>query len=90
MNKAQLVDHLAAETGVSKADTERILNAAIETIKKSVRKSEDVTLVGFGTFTRTKRKARKGRNPQTGEEIKISSSVVPKFRPGKPFRDLLN
>lgn len=90
MNKAQLVDHLASETGVSKADTERILNSAIETIKKSVRKSEDVTLVGFGTFTRTKRKARKGRNPQTGEEIKISSSVVPKFRPGKPFRDLLN
>lgn len=90
MNKAELVDHLASETGISKADTERILNAAIDTIKKAVRKSEDVTLVGFGTFTRTKRRARKGRNPQTGEPIKIGASVVPKFRAGKPFRDLLN
>lgn len=90
MNKAELVDHLASETGISKADTERILNAAIDTIKKAVKKSEDVTLVGFGTFTRTKRRARKGRNPQTGEPIKIGASVVPKFRAGKPFRDLLN
>ena len=89
MNKAQLVDQLATKTGVSKADTERILNATIDTIKKSVKKAEDVTLVGFGTFTRTKRKARKGRNPQTGAEIKIPASTVPKFRPGKPFRDLL-
>ena len=89
MNKAQLVDQLATKTGVSKADTERILNATVDTIKKSVKKAEDVTLVGFGTFTRTKRKARKGRNPQTGAEIKIPASTVPKFRPGKPFRDLL-
>ncbi len=90
MNKAQLVDQLSESTGVSKADTERILNAAIDTIKNSVQNSEDVTLVGFGTFTQSKRQARKGRNPQTGEEIKIAASVVPKFRPGKPFRDLLN
>ncbi len=90
MNKAQLVEHLASEVQLTKADCERILDNALDTIRKTVKKGDDVTLVGFGTFTRTKRKARKGRNPQTGEAIKVPARTVPKFRPGKGFRDFLN
>jgi len=90
MNKAQLVEQLASEMNLTKADCERVLDGTIEAIKKSVKKGEDVTLVGFGTFTRAKRKARTGRNPQTGESIKIPASTVPKFRPGKAFKDYLN
>jgi DNA-binding protein HU-beta len=90
MNKAQLVEQLASEMNLTKADCERVLDGTIEAIKKSVKKGDDVTLVGFGTFTRAKRKARTGRNPQTGEAIKIPASTVPKFRPGKAFKDYLN
>jgi DNA-binding protein HU-beta len=90
MNKAQLVEHLASEVQLTKADCERILDTALDTIRKTVKKGDDVTLVGFGTFTRSKRKARKGRNPQTGEAIKVPARTVPKFRPGKGFRDFLN
>ena len=90
MNKAQLVEQLSAEMELTKADCERVIDSAIETIKKAVKKGDDVTLVGFGTFTRSKRKARMGRNPQTGEAIKIAASTVPKFRPGKAFKDFLN
>src|SRR6202007_2193977 len=87
MNKAQLVEQLAAEVNITKADCERVLDTAVEAIKKAVKKGDDVTLVGFGTFTRAKRKARTGRNPQTGKEIKIPAMVVPRFRPGKEFKD---
>lgn len=90
MNKAQLVEQLATEMELTKADCERVIDTAIETIRKAVKKGDDVTLVGFGTFTRSKRKARMGRNPQTGEAIKIPACVVPKFRPGKAFKDYLN
>lgn len=90
MNKAELVEQLTAELGLTKADCERVLDATIENIKKTVKKGGDVTLVGFGTFTRAKRKARVGRNPQTGAEIKIPACTVPKFRPGKAFKDFLN
>lgn len=90
MNKAQLVEQLSTEMELTKADCERVVDSAIETIKKAVKKGDDVTLVGFGTFTRSKRKARLGRNPQTGETIKIPASTVPKFRPGKAFKDFLN
>ena len=90
MNKAQLVEQLASEMELTKADCERVIDHTIESIKKSVKKGDDVTLVGFGTFTRSKRKARVGRNPQTGEAIKIPASTVPKFRPGKAFKDFLN
>jgi len=58
----------------------------IDTVKKSVKKGDDVTLIGFGTFTKSKRKARMGRNPQTGKEIKIPAMSVPKFRPGSEFK----
>ena len=90
MNKAQLVEQLASELSLTKADCERVLDSTIDTIKKSVKKGDDVTLVGFGTFTRAKRKARMGRNPQTGEAIKVPASTVPKFRPGKAFKEFLN
>ncbi len=90
MNKAQLVEHLATEVSITKADCERVIDATIETIKKSVKKGDDVTLVGFGTFTRSKRKARTGRNPQTGEAIKVPACTVPKFRAGKAFKEFLN
>ena len=90
MNKAQLVEQLASEVNITKADCERVIDSAIEAIKKSVKKGDDVTLVGFGTFTRAKRKARTGRNPQTGEAIKVPACTVPKFRPGKAFKEFLN
>lgn len=87
MNKAQLIEAVAKTTKLTKVDTEAVLNTVFETIKKSVKKGEDVTLIGFGTFTKTKRKARTGRNPQTGKEIKIPAMTVPKFRPGREFKD---
>jgi DNA-binding protein HU-beta len=87
MNKAQLIEHVSRSTQLTKTDAETILNAALETIKRTVKKGDDVTLVGFGTFTRTKRKARAGRNPQTGEEIKIPQMTVPKFRAGREFKE---
>jgi DNA-binding protein HU-beta len=87
MNKAQLIEAVAKTTKMTKVDAESVLNCALETIKKSVKKGEDVTLIGFGTFTKSKRKARAGRNPQTGKEIKIPAMTVPKFRAGREFKD---
>ena len=89
MNRAQLVEKIAKETEFTKADTERFLEATIDTIKKSVKKGDDVKLVGFGTFAKLKRKARTGRNPQTGKPIKIPAAWYPKFRPGSDFKALL-
>lgn len=89
MNKAQLIESVAKATQLTKVDAEAVLNTALDTIKKSVKKGEDVTLIGFGTFTKSKRKARLGRNPQTGKEIKIPAMTVPKFRPGREFKDAL-
>jgi DNA-binding protein HU-beta len=89
MNKAQLIEKIATETHVSKAQAESILDCAIENIKKTVKKGDDVKLVGFGTFTKAKRKARMGRNPQTGKSIKIPAAWAPKFRPGAEFKALV-
>lgn len=87
MNKAQLVDQISSDTSLTKTDVESVLNSCLDLIKKSVKKGDDVTLVGFGTFTKSKRKARAGRNPQTGKEIRIPAMTVPKFRAGKEFKD---
>ncbi len=87
MNKTELVDSIAKETTLAKVNVEAVLNTALDFIKKSVKKGDDVTLVGFGTFTKSKRKARTGRNPQTGKEIKIPAMTVPRFRPGKEFKE---
>lgn len=89
MNKAQLVEAVSKTLKLTKVDCENVLNTALDTIKKSVKKGDDVTLIGFGTFTKSKRKARTGRNPQTGKEIKIPAMTVPKFRPGREFKTFL-
>lgn len=89
MNKAQLIEKIAEETHISKAQAELILDCYVENIKKAVKKGDDVKLVGFGTFTKAKRKARMGRNPQTGKAIKIPASWAPKFRPGAEFKTLV-
>ena len=89
MNKTELIEKVARLTDSKKTDTECFLDATIETIRKSVKKGDEVKLVGFGTFTKQKRKARKGRNPQTGKEIKIPAAWYPKFRPGSDFKALL-
>jgi len=81
MNKAQLIAEVAKKANLSKKDATNAINATIDTIKKNVKKG--VTLVGFGTFKVVKRKARTGRNPQTGEKIRIKAKNVVKFKPGK-------
>lgn len=89
MNKAQLIEKIASQTEMTKAQTERMLDATLDTIKKSVKKGDEVKLVGFGTFAKQKRKARMGRNPQTGKTIKIPAQWYPKFRPGADFKTLV-
>jgi DNA-binding protein HU-beta len=89
MNKAQLIEKLAKHNEATKAETERFLDATLDIIKKSVKKGDEVKLVGFGTFAKHKRKARIGRNPQTGKAIKIPAAWYPKFRPGSDFKALV-
>lgn len=89
MNKQQLIEKIATEANLPKAQTENILNHCFETIKKTVKKGDDVKIVGFGTFTKAKRKARTGRNPQTGKTIKIPASWAPKFRAGAEFKQMV-
>lgn len=89
MNKAQLIEAIATECKCSKAQVEAILDATTSHIKKTVKKGNEVKLVGFGTFTKAKRKARIGRNPQTGKAIKIPAAWYPKFRPGAEFKALV-
>jgi DNA-binding protein HU-beta len=86
LNKAQLIEKMAGEMNTTKAETERFLDCFIGTVQKNVKKNTDIKLVGFGTFTKTKRKARMGRNPQTGAAIKIPAAWVPKFRAGSDFK----
>lgn len=89
MNKAQLIEKVAKSTETTKAQTERILDTTIDVIRRSVKKGDEVKLVGFGTFTKAKRKARTGRNPQTGKAIKIPAAWYPKFRPGTEFKNMV-
>ncbi len=89
MNKAQLIEKVSEETGMTKSQSEKMLDSTIDIIKKSVKKGDEVKLVGFGTFTKAKRKARTGRNPQTGKAIKIPASWAPKFRPGSEFKSMV-
>lgn len=89
MTKAELIGKMAAGAKVSKAAAGKALDAYIGAVKASLKKEERVTLVGFGTFSVSKRKARKGRNPRTGKEIKIPARKVPKFTAGKAFKDAI-
>ena len=86
MNKAELIDEVAKVT-CSKKEADEAISATIAAIQKALKKGDSVTLVGFGTFRVSKRKARKGRNPQTGKEIKIAAKKVPVFKAGKTFKD---
>nr|BFD66972.1 HU family DNA-binding protein [Bdellovibrio sp. HAGR004] len=90
MNKAQLVELVAEKTKTTKTQSEQILDATLEAIQEALKDGEEVKLVGFGTFTKTSRKARQGRNPKTGETVKIPSAYIPKFKPGKDLKDALN
>ena len=90
MNKADLIDQIAQAAEISKSAAERSVDALVSAVKTSLRKGEEVTLVGFGTFYAGKRGARTGRNPRTGATIKIKAAKVPKFRPGKALKDALN
>ncbi|HKK17029.1 MAG TPA: HU family DNA-binding protein [Gammaproteobacteria bacterium] len=90
MNKAELIDAIADSADLSKASASRALDSAIETITKALKKGDTVTLVGFGTFSVRKRAARSGRNPRTGETIKIKASKVPGFKAGKALKDAIN
>jgi DNA-binding protein HU-beta len=90
MNKSELIAAVAETAELSKADAGRALEALIDAVKKTLKKGDDVSLVGFGTFTVRKRAARTGRNPRTNEEIKIKASKVPAFKAGKALKDHLN
>jgi len=89
MNKSELIDAIALSADISKAAAGRALDGAMDAVKKALKKGEMVTLVGFGSFYVGKRAARTGRNPRTGDEIKIKAAKVPKFRPGKGLKDSL-
>ena len=82
MNKGELVDAIASEAKITKADAQRALEAFMNVTAKTLKKGDKVTLVGFGTFSVAKRAARTGRNPQTGKEIKIAAKKVAKFKAG--------
>ncbi len=91
MNRKELIDAIISAkelNHLTKKDADAFLATMLDTIKKSVKKGDDVSLVGFGTFTKTKRAARTGINPSTGEKIKIKAKTVPKFRPGKAWKEM--
>ncbi len=90
MNKNEFVGEIAEAAGISKADAERAAEAFIKVVKSALKAGEDVSLVGFGTFTVRKRAARTGRNPRTGETLEIAASKVPAFKPGKALKDAIN
>lgn len=90
MTKSDLVDELAKRTDQTKATTETMLDAFIEVIASSLKDHQEIKLVGFGTFSSSSRKARIGRNPQTGQEIQIPAKRVVTFKPGKTLKDALS
>ena len=90
MTKAELVDFIAEKADLTKADAGRALDAMMEGVTKGLKENGKVTLVGFGTFSAKKREARTGRNPQTGEAVKIAARTVPGFKAGNKLKDALN
>lgn len=89
MTKTELIDKISSGAGLSKADATRSLDATLDAVKAALKKGQKVTLVGFGTFAVTKRKARKGRNPRTGQVINIPAAKTPKFTAGKALKDAI-
>lgn len=90
MNTGELATKVAKETGLGQSQARNAVTALLHTIQSEVRSGNKVTLAGFGSFTQTKRKARKGRNPKTGEPVKISAKRVPKFSAGRVFKELVS
>lgn len=86
MNKAELIARIAKDTGLTKADANRVVDALVDNVTKSLKKGEKVTLVGFGTFLVSRRKARAGRNPQTGDPLKIPARRIARFAVGKELK----
>jgi DNA-binding protein HU-beta len=89
VNKAQLIDRLSAQLGSKKAATDAV-EAVVDTITRAVASGEKVAITGFGAFERVARPARTGRNPRTGEAVKIKKTTVPKFKPGQGFKDVVS
>lgn len=90
MNKADLINKMSDDAGISKTQAHAALESFTDAIVSALKKGEHVTLVGFGSFSVTQRLARNGRNPQTGEVIKIKARKAPKFKPGKDFSEKVN
>lgn len=90
MNKAELVAAMADRAGISKNDAEKALNAFVEVVGGELGKGGKVQLIGFGTFETVERAERTGKNPQTGEELKIAACKAPKFKPGKALKEEVN
>ena len=90
MNKTELIDAIAASADLPKASAGRALDAVIDSITGALKAGDSVALVGFGTFTKTERKERIARNPRTGAEMTVPSQIVPRFKPGKSFKDLFH
>ncbi len=90
MNKAELIETVAQAADMSKSDATRAVDAVTQAITDTLKKDEQVAIVGFGTFSLRKRAARSGRNPRTGETISIKASNVPGFKPGKALKDAVN
>ena len=90
MNKSELVEAMAADAGISKASAKKALDSVMENVQKTLKKGNRVSLVGFGSWSVTKRAARDGRNPQTGKTIKIAAKNVVKFKPGAELKNSVN
>lgn len=90
MNKTELIDAIAQQAELSKAEATRALNATLDTIQSSLSQGDSVSLIGFGTFAVGERAARTGRNPRTGETLEIKAAKLPKFRAGKALKDAVN
>jgi DNA-binding protein HU-beta len=89
MNKAELISAISIRTKLNKTQAENYLNCTLEIIQKMVSQGEEVKLVGFGTFCKTERKPKTGRNPKTGQTYAIPTTQVPRFKPGKDFKELV-
>jgi DNA-binding protein HU-beta len=90
MNKAELIDAVASASNLSKADASRAVDAVVDSVSSALKKGQQVSVVGFGTFSVKHRAARSGRNPRTGETIQIAASNVPGFKAGKALKDAVN
>lgn len=90
MNKSDLINSIAEESGLTKADAGRALDATISSVSSALKSGDSISLIGFGTFSVKERSARTGRNPQTGETIQIKASKIPSFKAGKTLKDSVN